>query len=87
MSYTLDIDPDIAIRAERYAKRNGSSVEAILKAYLMVIVTEDPLPEEKKRPRIISRRVHALRGAASISNESYKQLLEDGLTEDYEALR
>lgn len=37
MSYTLNVEPEVVREAESYAVRNGTTLEAMIRAYLLVI--------------------------------------------------
>ena len=37
MSYTLNVEPDVVRQAESYAVRNGTTLDAMIRAYLLVI--------------------------------------------------
>ena len=41
MSYTLTIEPEIVKEAESCAMRNGTTLDAMIRAYLLVIVARD----------------------------------------------
>ena len=41
---TLSVDPDVAARAKRYAKRRGTSVSRMVEAYLTSVMK----PEERE---------------------------------------
>jgi hypothetical protein len=45
---TLSIDPDVAARAKRYAKRRGTSVSRMVEAYLTSVM--EPETREEKTP-------------------------------------
>ncbi len=37
MSYTLNVEPDVVREAESYAVRNGTTLDAMIRAYLLMI--------------------------------------------------
>ena len=43
MSYTLNVEPDIMHKAESYALRNGTTLDAMIRAYMIVIVSKDAM--------------------------------------------
>jgi len=45
---TLSVDPDVAARAKRYAKRRGTSVSRMVEAYLKSVM--EPETREEKTP-------------------------------------
>lgn len=41
MSYTLNVEPDVMHRAESYALRKGTTLDALLRAYLLVVSRDE----------------------------------------------
>jgi hypothetical protein len=51
---TLSVNPSTISRAKRYAKRHGTSVSAVVEAYLASL--SDPAQEERQTPVLDSLR-------------------------------
>lgn len=45
MSYTVNVEPDIVREAESYAVRNGTTLDAMIRACMLVIVSRGTLHE------------------------------------------
>ncbi len=43
MSYTLNVEPDVVREAESYAVRNGTTLDAMIRAYLLMIGVQSSL--------------------------------------------
>ena len=49
---TLSVNPDVAARAKRYAKRQGTSVSRMVEAYLTSVM--DPKTRQERTPALDS---------------------------------
>jgi hypothetical protein len=49
---TLSVNPDVAARAKRYAKRQGTSVSRMVEAYLTSVM--DPKTSQERTPTLDS---------------------------------
>ena len=47
MSYTLNLEPELARRAEGYVKRRGTSLEALLRAHLIFVLKKESSNEHR----------------------------------------
>ena len=47
---TLSVNPDVAARAKRYAKRQGTSVSRMVEAYLTSVM--DPKTRQERTPTL-----------------------------------
>ena len=90
MSYTLNVAPETLSLAERFARRRGSSLENIIKEYVIVFVEQELKQERLERRRVrreIPECVSSLRGAVRLNdNRPYKDILADELIKRYEVL-
>ena len=87
MSYTLNVAPETLSLAERFARRRGSSLENILKEYVIVFVERELKQERRERRRVrreIPECVSSLRGLVkNPSGLSNRDLLAAALAEKY----
>jgi len=68
MSYTLNIEPGIVKEAESCALRNGTTVDAIIRACLLVLVSNDAvgrgdihMMRGKMSPKVSSLKIGSMR--------------------------
>ena len=62
MSYTLNVEPDIMHKVESYALRNGTTLDAMIRACMLVIVSQsqhqdDGLVQPSDSRRSVYRKV------------------------------
>lgn len=49
MSYTMTMEPDLKRKAEAYAARQGMTLDGVIRAYLVTIVTHETRGERRAR--------------------------------------
>ena len=59
MSYTLNIEPNIVKEAESYAVRNGTTIDAMIRACLLVFVAQGTMGNgDVDAPRLWQSQLH-----------------------------
>ena len=56
MSYTLNVEPDIMHKVESYALRNGTTLDAMIRACMLVIVSQGQAANVSPSQTMDSRR-------------------------------
>ena len=74
MSYTLNVEPDIMHKAESYALRNGTTLDAMIRAYMIVIVSQDAMVTNDDSadayvPQRRRVRIGSMRGEIDLPND------------------
>ena len=84
MSYTLTIEPDVVRTAETLATKRGTSLEAILRAYLLAFVrTETAITRNQVPSNSI---VETLTGIIKSTNVSDEDMIASAILEKYGSL-
>ena len=75
MSYTLNIEPSIVKEAESCAMRNGTTVDDMIRAYLLVLVSHEasgkdgsPIVHSAIRPKGKSIKIGCMRDEINLPN-------------------
>lgn len=84
MSYTLTVEPEVVRSAETFASRRGTSLEAILRAYLVAFVRNESAVARRQIPS--DSVVNSLTGLIEPSNVSDEDLIAAAILEKYGSL-
>ena len=77
MSYTLNLEPELARQAEGYVKRRGTSLEALLRTHIIYV-----LQEESERERKVREFQELMRDTPHLEGEPYKFNRADAYDEE-----
>ena len=84
MSYTLTIEPDVVRTAETFAIKRGTSLDAILRAYLVAFVrTETAITRNQVPP---GSTVGTLSGIIKPTNVSDEDMIASAILDKYGSL-
>ena len=84
MSYTLTVEPDVVRTAETFANKRGTSLEAILRAYLLAFVrTETAITRNQVPP---DSTVGALTGIIKPTHVSDEEMIASAILDKYGTL-
>ena len=84
MSYTLTVEPDVVRTAETFANKRGTSLEAILRAYLLAFVRAETAITQNQVPS--DSTVGALTGIIKPTNVSDKEMIATAILDKYGSL-
>ena len=84
MSYTLTVEPEVVRTAESFASRRGTSLEAILRAYLVAFVRNETAVARQQIPS--DSVVGSLSGLIKPENVSDEELIASAILEKYGTL-
>ena len=77
MSYTMTMEPDLKHKAEAYAARQGTTLDGIIRAYLISVVQYETRGEQR------ARELHELIGSLPrLNGEAYKFKRQDAYDEE-----
>ena len=80
MSYTLNLESELARQAEGYVKRRGTSLETLLRTHIIYV-----LQEESERERRVREFQELMRDAPHLEGEPYKFNRADAYEDEVEA--
>lgn len=84
MSYTLTVEPDVVRTAESFATKRGTSLDAILRAYLVAFVRAETAITRNQVP--LDSTVGALTGIIKPTNVSDEEMIASAILEKYGSL-
>ena len=84
MSYTLTVEPDVVRTAETFATRRGTSLDAILRAYIVAFVRNEMAVSDQRIPS--DSVVSSWSGLIKPTNLSDKDMIASAILEKYGSL-
>ena len=84
MSYTLTVEPDVVRTAETFATRRGTSLDAILRAYIVAFVRNEMAVSDQQIPS--DSVVSSWSGLIKPTNLSDKDMIASAILEKYGSL-